>query len=380
MDRVDCLVVGAGLVGLAVARALAQAGREVLIAESQPRFGTGVSSRNSEVIHAGLYYRAGSLKARACVQGKALLYALCRQRDIAHKRCGKLLVAATVQELPKLKALQAQAVANGVRDTELLSTHEARELEPALHCAGALWSPSSGIVDSHALMTVLLADAQAAGALLGVRTRVAHAHAASDGWVVTLRAPQQATVHARWLINCAGLHGTALAARMQGYPAACLPRLHLAKGHYFSLAARSPFSHLIYPVPEDGGLGVHLTLGLDGQARFGPDVQWLDTASADGIDYAVDAARASAFRAAITRYWPGLSDLPSDALMPAYSGVRPKLSGPGQAAADFCIQSPGEHGCAGLVHMFGIESPGLTACLALGDQVAALVQPPLRHG
>jgi L-2-hydroxyglutarate oxidase LhgO len=380
VDRVDCLVVGAGVVGLAVARALAQRGREVLIAESEPRFGSGISSRNSEVVHAGLYYTTGSLKARACVQGKQRLYALCHERGVAHRRCGKLVVAATPQEWPKLQALQAQALANGVSDTELLSTREANELEPALQCAGALWSPSSGIVDSHALMTVLLADAQSHGALLGVGTRVERAQAVHDGWVVTLHTPQAAPLHVRWLINCAGLYATELAARMQGYPAACLPRLRLAKGNYFSLAARSPFSHLIYPLPDDGGLGVHLTLDLQGQARFGPDVQWLGTASANGIDYAVDTTRASAFREAITRYWPGLSDLPSDALTPAYSGVRPKLSGPGEAAADFCIQGPGEHGCAGLVQMLGIESPGLTACLALGDQVAALAQPPSRRG
>jgi L-2-hydroxyglutarate oxidase LhgO len=373
VDRVDCLVVGAGVVGLAVARALAQAGREVLIAESEPRFGTGISSRNSEVIHAGLYYAAGSLKARACVQGKNALYALCRERGIAHQRCGKLVVAATAQELPKLQVLQAQAVANGVYDTELLSANEARELEPALACAGALWSPSSGIVDSHGLMTTLLADAEAAGALFGVGTRVERVQAVSDGWVVWLHTPQETTLHARWVINCAGLHATELAARMHGYPAACLPRLRLAKGHYFSLAARSPFSRLIYPVPEDGGLGVHLTLSLDGQARFGPDVQWLDANSPHEIDYAVDATRIPAFRAAIARYWPGMHELPDDALMPAYSGVRPKLSGPGELAADFCIQGPAEHGCAGLVQMFGIESPGLTACLALGDEVAELV-------
>lgn len=366
-------MVGAGVVGLAVARALAQAGREVLIAEGQPRFGTGISSRNSEVIHAGLYYAAGSLKAQACVQGKERLYALCRERGIAHQRCGKLVVATSAHELPKLQALQAQAAANGVHDTELLSANQACELEPALHCAGALWSPSSGIVDSHALMTALLADAQAAGALLGVGTRVERAQAVSDGWVVSLHAPQETALHARWVINCAGLHAVGLAARMQGYPAACLPRLHLAKGHYFSLAARSPFSHLIYPVPEDGGLGVHLSLSLDGQARFGPDVQWLDATSPDEIDYAVDATRSSAFRAAITRYWPGMNDLPDDALAPAYSGVRPKLSGPGEPAADFCVQGPAEHGCAGLVQMFGIESPGLTACLGLADQVAAQV-------
>jgi L-2-hydroxyglutarate oxidase LhgO len=376
MEQIDCLVVGAGVVGLAAAKALAEAGREVLIAESQARFGSGISSRNSEVIHAGLYYPTGSLKARACVQGKQWLYAYCRERGIDHRRCGKLLVAATPTEVPKLRTLQTQGQANGVGDLQWLSADQARALEPQLHCVAALHSPSSGIVDSHGLMLALLADAQAHGAVLGVNTQVLGAQASEGGWVVNLRAPEQMQLHCRWLINCAGLCAVALASKFQGLPQSALPRLYLAQGHYFALNRPAPFSRLIYPVPADaglGGLGVHLTLDLSGQARFGPDVQWLDHAEPERIDWRVDAQRTAAFRASIASYWPALLDLPADALAPAYSGVRPKLSAAGETAADFMVQGPLEHGVPGLVNLFGIESPGLTACGVLGQDICATV-------
>jgi L-2-hydroxyglutarate oxidase LhgO len=373
MERIDCLVVGAGVMGLAVAKALAEAGREVFIAEAAPRYGSGISSRNSEVIHAGIYYPTGSLKAHTCVQGKQWLYAYCQERGIAHRRLGKLVVATSQAEVPKLRALQAQGQANGVNDLQWLSAAQARAMEPELHCVAALHSPSSGIVDSHGLMTSLLADAQAHGAALGVNTRVVGGDIADGGWVVDLRAPEEEQLHCRWLINCAGLDTVALASRLRGYPQAALPKLHFAKGSYFSLAAASPFSRLIYPLPEDGGLGIHLTLDLQGQARFGPDVQWLDHCDPEQIDWRVDERRGPAFRQSVARYWPAVMERPADAFQGAYSGVRPKLSAPGAAAADFSVHGPAVHGCAGLCSLLGIESPGLTACWVLADEVRKMV-------
>jgi len=368
MDRVDAVVVGAGVVGLAAARALALAGLEVLILESEAAIGTGVSSRNSEVIHAGLYYPAGSLKARLCVQGRNLLYAYCAERGIEHRRCGKLLVATRDGDAPKLEAILQHACANGVHDLQRISAAEARALEPALACTGALLSPSSGIVDSHGLMTALLGDAENAGALLALRSPFEHAVRDGETWRVTTGGAEAFEFATRWIVNAAGLSAQAVARAIEGFPAAAVPQQFLAKGHYFSLAAKAPFSHLIYPTPVDGGLGVHLTLDLGGQAKFGPDVEWLDAAAL--IDYAVDASRRAAFEADIRRYWPGL---PDGALQPAYSGVRPKLSGPGAAAADFALLGPAEHGVAGVVQLFGIESPGLTASLALAEAVQARV-------
>ncbi len=371
VGSIECLVIGAGVVGLAIARALAQAGHEVLIAESEALYGSGVSSRNSEVIHAGLYYSAGSLKARLCVSGKALLYAYCQARGVPHRRCGKLLVATSERDVPKLHALHASAAANGVTDLTWLSAGEARAMEPALHCVAALWSPSSGIVDSHALMTALLGDAEAAGAALGLVSPVRDAQRDGDGWVVRLGDDAESSLRTRWLVNAAGLAAQALALKMQGFPPARVPALRLAKGHYFALQGRVPFSRLIYPMPADRGLaslGVHLTLDLGGQAKFGPDVQWLPEGAPP--EYDVDAARADAFYAEIRRYWPAL---PDGALVPAYAGIRPKLSSPGEPAADFHIAGPAEHGVPGVVQLFGIESPGLTAALAIGEHVAGIV-------
>ena len=371
MDHVDCVVIGAGVVGLAAARALARSGLGVVIIEQSTGIGTGVSSRNSEVIHAGLYYPAGSLKSSLCVHGSTLLYAYCAARDVPHRRCGKLVVATRAQDLHQLDTIQARGQAAGVDGLHLLSRTEALAMEPALECVAALWSQESGIVDSHALMTALLGDAERDGALLGLASPFEQARQARSVWVFASGGNEGFEMSARWLVNCAGLQAQAVAARMEGFPAAAIPAQHLAKGHYFSLAGRAPFTRLIYPTPVDGGLGVHLTLDLGQQARFGPDVEWLPGADPARIDYRVDEARAPAFEADIRRYWPGL---PGGALQPAYSGVRPKLSGPGEAAADFRIDGPAQHGCAGVVHLFGIESPGLTASLAIGERVATIVR------
>ncbi|MGL4574169.1 MAG: NAD(P)/FAD-dependent oxidoreductase [Burkholderiaceae bacterium] len=371
MDHVDCIVIGAGILGLAVARTLALRGHEVIVLEQENAIGTGVSSRNSEVIHAGIYYAPGSLKATLCVRGKHLLYEYCAQRNIAHRRCGKLIVRTRPEEDAKLHTLMQRASANGVTDLQFLSPDEARTLESQLRCTSALLSPSSGIVDSHGLMLSLLGDAQNAGALLALKSGFDRAYLQGDLWRVQTGGEAPFELTANWLINCAGLNAQTVAQRMEGFDPAHIPTPHWAKGHYFSLSGRAPFSRLIYPVPADGGLGVHLTLDLGGQAKFGPDVEWLQTASdAASLDYTVDPQRAASFYREVRHYWPAL---PDDALQPAYSGVRPKLSGPGEDAADFCILGPSEHGAPGVLQLFGIESPGLTSALALAELVATRI-------
>jgi len=366
MERIDCLVVGAGVVGLAIARALAEAGREVIVVDAADAIGTGTSSRNSEVIHAGIYYPPGSLKAKLCVRGRELLYPYCEAHGVEHRRCGKLIVATRDEDRPKLDTIAARARASGVHDLEPLTRAQALAMEPALHCVSALWSPSTGIIDSHGYMTALLGDAERAGAMLALLTPLLDARRHGDAWHIATGGAEALELEAAWIVNAAGLHAQSIAQGMHGFPQAAVPPLHLAKGHYFSLRGRSPFTRLVYPTPSDGGLGVHLTLDLGGQARFGPDVEWLADADPNHIDYAVDPSRAPAFATDIRRYWPELGD---DALLPAYSGVRPKLSGSGSPAADFHIAGPGEHGCAGVVQLFGIESPGLTASLAIGEEV-----------
>jgi L-2-hydroxyglutarate oxidase LhgO len=361
MESVECLVVGAGVIGLAVARALARGGREVIVVEGESGIGAGVSSRNSEVIHAGIYYPPGLVKTRLCIDGKAMLYALCQEFGVAHKRCGKLLVAANAGEVDKLAALKGQAEANGVTDLIWLSGEDARSLEPALVAHRALLSPSTGIVDSHALMLALRGDAEAHGAMIAFETPVLAGQASEQGLVIETGGSTPMRIAADMVVNAAGLGAQALARSISGMPAEAIPPLHLAKGNYFSLNGRSPFSRLIYPMPTPGGLGVHLTLDLAGQARFGPDVEWVDA-----IDYDVDPGRAASFYAAIRRYWP---DLPDDALQPAYAGVRPKIERPGGSATDFLLQTEKAHGVAGLINLFGIESPGLTASLAIADWV-----------
>ena len=360
MDTVDAVVVGAGVVGLAVARALALQGREVLVLEQANAIGTGTSSRNSEVIHAGIYYLQGSLKARLCVQGKAMLYAYCAERAISHRRCGKLIVATQVDQLDQLEAIRAMAAGNGVTDLQLLSGAQAQALEPALSCVGALLSPSTGIVDSHALMLALQGDMEHAGGALAVNSDLASARCTDQG--IELLADDGTQLRANVLVNAAGLQAPLLAQRIQGLAAQHVPTPHYAKGNYFTLAGRSPFSRLIYPVPEGAGLGVHLTLDMGGQAKFGPDVQWV--ASPD--DLVVDPSRADGFYAEVRKYWPAL---PDNALLPGYAGIRPKLQPASAGPADFVIQGPAQHGVSGLVNLFGIESPGLTSALAIACQV-----------
>jgi L-2-hydroxyglutarate oxidase LhgO len=364
MDRVECVVVGAGVIGLAVARRLAQAGREVIVLEATEGIGTVTSSRNSEVIHAGIYYKAGSLMARMCVSGKHALYRYCLDHGIPHKNCGKLIVATTPRETEKLQSIRAHAESNGVRDMQLLSGEAARAMEPALNCDAALLSPSTGIIDSHAYMLALRGDAEAAGAAFAFHTPLLGARSGGDAIELDAGGAAPMTLQCRLLVNAAGLEAPATARRIRGMPPELIPQAYLAKGNYFSCSAKAPFSRLIYPVPEPGGLGVHLTLDMAGQARFGPDVEWVDH-----IDYAVDPARAERFYPAIRRYWPAL---PDGALMPSYSGMRPKIVPPAIASQDFVIQGPADHGVSGLINLFGIESPGLTSSLAIADHVGDL--------
>lgn len=375
VETVETVVVGAGVVGLAVARRLALAGQEAIVLEAAGAIGTGTSSRNSEVIHAGIYYPPGSLKAQTCVAGRKALYAYCADHGVAHKAAGKLIVAADAAQWDKLRATKRQAEANGVDDLRELTAAEAQALEPALVCAGALLSPSTGIIDSHGYMLALQGDLEAAGGAVALNARLIGGKSDGDGFMLHADGGDDQNapltlLRCRRLINASGLSAWRTAASMTGV-ASPIPPQRFAKGNYFALSGvRAPFSRLIYPVPEDGGLGVHLTLDLAGQGRFGPDVEWLaaDADDPDQLDYRVDPARGDSFYAAIRRYWP---DLPDGALVPAYAGVRPKLSGPGAAAADFMIQGPRDHGVPGLVHLFGIESPGLTASLALADRVCA---------
>jgi len=366
LDAIDCLVVGAGVIGLAVARALALEGREVLVVEKADRIGSETSSRNSEVIHAGIYYPPGSLKARLCVGGRERLYDYCRSRGVGVRRCGKLIVAASPEQVAELEAIARTAAANGVHDLRLIGGDEARRLEPELSCAAALVSPSTGILDSHGYMLALQGEAEANGAVLAFGTRASAIRPGPDGLAVSFDGEPEPQLKARVVVNAAGLWASALAAAVEGLAPAFRPRAWFAKGTYFTLAGRAPFSRLIYPVPEPGGLGVHLTLDLAGQARFGPDVEWVEAP-----DYSVDPARAERFYGAVRTYWPGLRD---GQLLPGYVGVRPKLSGPGAPAADFRIDGPAEHGIEGLINLFGLESPGLTASLALADAVVARVR------
>ena len=366
MEHVECVVLGAGVVGLAIARALAQSGREVWVLEAAEAIGTGTSSRNSEVIHAGIYYPEGSLKARFCVEGKAMLYEYCASRRIAHRRLGKLIVASTPAEIPALRGIQAKAAANGVA-LGWLDAAEARAMEPALTVSAALLSDSTGIVDSHAFMVALQGDAEAAGAVIVCRAPVVAGAVLSGDHGFTLQAggAEPMALQCDVLVNAIGLHAPSLARRIDGIPADSIAPEHLCKGSYYGLAGRAPFQRLVYPVPEPGGLGVHLTLDLGGQARFGPDVEWIETE-----DYGVDVRRADGFYAAIRRYWPGL---PDGALVPGYAGIRPKISAPGEPAADFAISGPAEHGIGGLINLYGIESPGLTASMAIARHVEGLV-------
>ncbi len=360
MEFIDCVVVGAGVVGIAAARALAKAGREVLVLEAAEAIGTVTSSRNSEVIHAGIYYPKDSLMARLCVEGRRRLYAFCAEHGVQARRCGKLIVATDDAEAERLAGIKARAEANGVEDMRMLTARDARAMEPALACTAALHSPHTGIVDSHGYMLALQGEAEADGATFVFHSPVERGRVTGDGVVIGAAGE---TLACRTLVNAAGLYAPAVARGIVGMPSQMVPKEYWAKGNYFSLPGRAPFSRLIYPVPVPGGLGVHLTIDLGGQARFGPDVEWVDE-----INYDVDPARADSFYAAIRRYWPGLRD---GALQPGYAGVRPKIVPRGAPAQDFVIQGPAVHGVPGLVNLFGIESPGLTAAIALADLVVA---------
>ncbi|KQX21229.1 NAD(P)/FAD-dependent oxidoreductase [Variovorax sp. Root434] len=364
MEEIDCAVIGAGVVGLAVARALALDGREVLVLESEGAIGTGTSSRNSEVIHAGIYYPQGSLKAKLCVEGKELLYAYAAERGVPHRRCGKLIVATSPGQADQLEAIRVKAAANGVGDLAMLTAQQAVALEPQLHCVAALHSPSTGIVDSHALMLSLLGDLENAGGMLALKSAIMRAECGAGA--VVLIAEDGTALRCRSVVNAAGLGGPALARCFEGLPPSAVPVEHFAKGNYFTLSGRAPFGRLVYPVPEPGGLGVHLTIDLGGQAKFGPDVQWVSSPD----DLVVDPTRGDGFYAEVRKYWPAL---PDGALIPGYAGMRPKISGPGEPAADFMIDGPDSHGVQGLVNLFGIESPGLTSSLAIGQHVARLL-------
>lgn len=361
-------MIGAGVVGLAVARELALAGREVVVLEAANMIGTETSSRNSEVIHAGIYYPTGSLKALTCVAGKKALYAYCDSHKVPYKRCGKLIVATSESQLDTLALIRRKAADNGVDDLEWLDPAQVRELEPAVRCVGALRSPSTGIIDSHSLMLAYLGDAEKAGAMIAVLSPVTGGEIRDDGIAIDVGGDEPMGLLANLVVNSGGLYAGRIAARIKGLPAATIPRHYYAKGNYYTLAMASPFQRLIYPVPEKAaaGLGVHVTVDLGGQARFGPDVEWIDE-----IDYDVDAKRADVFYAAVRRYWP---DMPDGVLQPGYAGIRPKLQPPGASeAADFVIQGPSGHGVPGLVNLYGIESPGLTASPDIARRVAEMM-------
>jgi L-2-hydroxyglutarate oxidase LhgO len=364
-ETVDCVVIGAGVIGLAVARALALASREVIVLEQANTIGTETSSRNSEVIHAGIYYAQASAKAHLCVAGKEFLYRYCRERGIPHQACGKLIVATEDRQIPVLRELARKAERNGVMDLQWLEPSEVAHLEPAVRCVGALRSPSSGILDSHSFMLSIQGDAENAGALFVFHSPVTGGEAGYDGVTLDVGGEEPMRLLASSVVNCAGLHAQELVQRLNGFPSALVPPCYYAKGNYYTVRGRGLFNGLIYPVPEEAGLGVHVTIDLAGQARFGPDVEWVDK-----IDYSVDPRRAEVFYQAIRRYWPGLED---GSLQPDYAGIRPKLQAPGQPTRDFLIQGPRQHGINGLVNLFGIESPGLTASLAIADHVVDLL-------
>ena len=365
-ETVECVVVGAGVVGLAAARAFAMRGREVIVLEREGMFGSHTSSRNSEVIHAGIYYPTGSLRARACVAGKHALYRYCAEHGVAHRRVGKLIVAAEDSEVPRLEALRNTAAENGVPDLELLDAAEVARLEPAVRAVAGLLSPSTGIIDSHALMLAYLGDAEAHGAMLALESPLLGARVSAGGLVLEVGGAEPMTLETRALVNSAGLGAQAVARAIEGFDPALVPELHYAKGNYYSMTGPQPFSHLVYPMPAASVLGVHVTIDLNGRCRFGPDLEWVDC-----VDYSVDPRRAERFYEAVRTYFPDLTD---GSLQPDYCGIRPKIHGPGEPQPDFLVQGPADHGVSGLVNLFGIESPGLTASLALADQVVTLTE------
>ncbi len=364
-ERVDCVVIGAGVVGLAVARAIALTDREVIILEKADTIGSETSSRHSEVIHAGIYYAQDSLKARFCVAGKKAMYDFCDVHGVAYNRCGKIIVATDEAQLPELERLKANAAANGVGDLEWMTPAEVSEMEPAVYCVGALLSPSTGILDSHGYMLALQGDAEAAGAMTAFMTPVIGGQVMNDGIRVDCGGAAPMSLVADTVINSGGLWAQSIAATIRGVPAESVPPTYYCKGNYYTLSGKPPFQRPIYPVPEKAGLGVHVTVDLGGQVRFGPDVEWVDS-----IDYDVDPARADKFYAAVRKYYPALED---GAIQPGYSGIRPKIQAPDEAARDFLIQGPADHGVPGLINLYGIESPGMTSSLAIADFVQNLI-------
>ncbi|HWL30957.1 MAG TPA: NAD(P)/FAD-dependent oxidoreductase [Xanthobacteraceae bacterium] len=358
------LVVGAGVVGLAVARAAALAGHDVIVAEATGGIGNGVSSRNSEVIHGGMYYPTGSLRAHHCPRGRRMMVTFCTSHGVPHRICGKLIVATEDAEVAKMEAILKQGQANGVEGFAMIDGAAARAMEPALSCVAALHSPVTGIVDSHAFMRALQGDLEDRGGAIAFNTRVERLIHTQAGWLVRFSGLESGELAVDAVVNAAGLGAQSLARNTEGYPPARVPRQVLARGNYFSFTGRPVFSRLIYPAPRiDGGLGTHVTLDLAGRMRFGPDVEWIDKE-----DYNVNPARGASFYASIRRYWPSL---PDHSLQPDYAGIRPKLTGPGEPAADFMIEGPAQHGLRGLVQLFGIESPGLTSSLSLADEIVA---------
>lgn len=363
-EKIDCAVVGAGVVGLAIARKLAMSGREVIILEAEDAFGTHTSSRNSEVIHAGIYYETGSLKAKLCVQGRKALYKYCEEHQVNHKRIGKVVVACDETELPGLKKYKEQAEINGVDDLRMLDKAELARLEPEVKCVAGFLSPSTGIVDSHGLMLAYLGDAEEHGASLALSSPVRSGAVQSDGILLEVGGSANMSLLCNTVINAAGLNAQALARSITGIPAATIPPTYYAIGHYYTLSGKTPFSRLVYPVARQDWLGVHVTIDLGARVKFGPDFAWIDR-----IDYRFDESREQAFYKAIRRYYPGLKD---GALVPGYTGIRPRITGPGEPAQDFVIRGADTHGVRGLVNLFGIESPGLTSSLAIADHVAQL--------
>jgi len=372
-ETIDCAVIGAGVVGLAIARALALSGRDVIILESADAIGTGTSSRNSEVIHAGIYYPNNSLKALMCVRGRKLLYEYCQSHGVEHRRIGKLLVATTDDQLEPLDKLRASAAANGVDDLEAVDGALLKKMEPELRAVGAYLSPSTGIIDSHGLMLSYQGDAEDAGAMIAFNSPVIKGHIENNAITLSIGGAEPMALSCQTVINSAGLFAQHIAASLDGMPRERVPPCHFAKGNYFTLSGRAPFSRPIYPIPEAAGLGIHLTLDLGGQAKFGPDVEWIndkpwleDANHIANIDYTVDPLRNPRFYEAIRTYWPGL---PDDALLPGYAGMRPKIQAPDEAAKDYMIQGPNDHGVNGLVNLYGIESPGLTSSLAIAEEI-----------
>lgn len=366
MTEINTIIIGAGVVGLAVARLIARSGRTVVIVEAAEAIGTETSSRNSEVVHAGLYYPEGSLKARLCVAGRRALYDFCDAHHVPYRRCGKLIVAHDDADLPAIEGLHRKGLVNGVDDLNMISGEFARRMEPALSCIAALHSPSTGILDSHAFMLAIQGDAEDHGAMIAFNTPFLCADVSGNAITVQTGGTEPMRLTCASLINCGGLHASTIAQAMIGLDPAHVPQTRYAKGNYFNLIGRAPFRTLIYPAPHTHGLGVHLTLDLAGQARFGPDIEWVDT-----VNYDVDPSRAAGFDAAIRRFWPGL---PDNSLAPGYSGIRPKISGPNDPAPDFRIDGPEIHGVSGLVNLFGIESPGLTASLAIAEEVVRRIE------